>query len=360
MSIFTKVFYKSTTPYASKSLKKVMSTTTTSAILSSTTPEKEKEFKKTNSLPVYFFSHGGPTFADRGDPFGSDEGAWDKTKEIGDYIKNELKPDFMIVVSAHWQSNLDGLVEVSMPKQPNSDFYHSPAHKSKPILKENENDLIYDFYNFPDRHYRNQFHTKGDVVLANDIVNTLNEGGLKSKLTIRGIDHGVWVPLRVAFGDTTVEDTKKLDIDVPLIQVSLAKSDEIDIQYKLGQILNKYRGLNGLIICSGMSVHNLRDLGRPMPMGSESLPYVTPFNELLTKMLNTDGNVLDELKKLEVDPNLRKLYFMSHPTNEHFMPVAVGAGAALGDECKELYSGARLSLGWNIYRWGELPTDSNL
>ncbi len=227
---------------------------------------------------------------------------------------------------------------------------------SKPVLGSGENDLIYDFYGFPPQHYKTQFHTKNDFSLASDIVQTLKAGGLKAKLTQRGLDHGAWVPLRVSFGNTSVADTGMLDIDVPLIPVSLTASSSMDVHYKLDQILSKYRGLNGVVIGSGMSVHNLRDIGKAAPLGSGALPYVAPFNRILTSVL-TDSSAsgketLERLHQIETNSTWKRLYTMSHPTNEHFMPVVVGAGASLGDSCKELYSAASLSLGWNIYRWG--------
>lgn len=313
------------------------------------------QFRKSPNgpLPMFFFSHGGPTFADKNDKYGSNLGAWNKTREVGKYIKNTLKPDFIICVSAHWQSDFPNKVEIAIPGPKENHFMESgtTSHRITP----DENTLIYDFYNFPAVHYRNQFHTLANRAIAKDIAKTFSESNFfEAETRERGIDHGCWVPLRVAFGNTQVEDTKQLDVECPVIQVSLAGTDDIEIHYKLGQVLNKYRDLNGCIILSGMSVHSLRDMGRAIQSGKPALDYVSPFNSLITKILTGPSTeVLSQLKQLPNKEGWRTLYRLSHPTNEHFLPMVVGAGAAKGDECKELYNAADLSLGWNIYRWGK-------
>lgn len=344
MSIFYKIFNS-----ASKN-----STEIISQVKNITMPESEYfVFNKSKKLPIFFLSHGGPTFADKHDEMGSNLGAWNMTKKIGTYIKEKMKPDFIIVVSAHWQTNVPDEVEVSIPG-PGEPWYTQNNVVSKK-LRHDENALIYDFYGFPQKFYDSQFHTIANKHIADDIVNTLKESDwFQAKTSERGIDHGVFVPLKVAFGDTEVTDSNKLDIDIPVIQVSLSGTPDFEIQYRLGEALSKYRDLNGAIIFSGMSVHNLRDFHRAMFNGNKPLEYVKPFNEVLTKILtNKDtSKVLDEFKAIPRDPKLNKLYRDAHPTNEHLLPVVVAAGASKGDDCKLLYTGESGSLGWNLYSWG--------
>lgn len=319
-----------------------------------TMPESEFfVFKKSKPLPMFFLSHGGPTFADKHDLMGSNLGAWNMTKKIGNYIKKTIKPDFIIVVSAHWQTNAPDEIQVSVPGEGEAWYTQNNivSHKIRP----DENALIYDFYGFPQKFYDSQFHTIPNKFIADDIVKTLKESDwFQAKTSERGIDHGAFVPMKVAFADTEVQDSKKLDVDCPVIQVSLAGTSDIEIHYRLGEALAKYRDLNGVLIFSGMSVHNLRDLGRAMMNNNKPLEYSKPFNTELTRILTETetSKILDEFKKLPRDPKLSKLYRAAHPTNEHFLPSVVGAGAARGDECKELYSAASGSLGWNLYRWG--------
>lgn len=312
-------------------------------------------FNQSNKLPIFFFSHGGPTFADKHDKMGSNAGAWDTTKKIGTYIKKALKPDYIIVVSAHWQTKGPDEIEVSVPGMGEA-FYTENGIKSNKIAPE-ENALVYDFYGFPKKFYDSQFHTYYNNAIAKDIVKTLKESDwFQAKTTERGIDHGAFVPLKVAFGDVDVPDSKEWDIDIPVIQVSLAGTSDIEIHYRLGEALSKYRSLNGAIIFSGMSVHNLRDLGLARSQNNKPLDYVSPFNSIISNILTKTekSQLMEELKQLPRKSEYKDLYHKSHPTNEHLLPAIVGAGAAMGDECKELYSSASGSLGWNLYGWGNL------
>lgn len=296
--------------------------------------------------PVFFLSHGGPTFMYPKVDFGGEPGAWKKTKDIGKFIKNEIKPNFIIYVSAHWQSSGSELVEIAVPKP------ITQASKNPNLIDpEVENELIYDFYGFPDHMYKEQFHSKVDLALANDIKATFEANNIKSKLTERGIDHGVWVPGKVAFSTNKAPDSK-WDVDVPLIQVSLTSSDDFDFHYKMGEILSKYRSLGGLIICSGMTVHNLRDIGKAS-MAGKPLPYIAEFHKELTPIVT--GSAKDE--RLSNFNNLKKqhkkLLYSAHPTLEHFMPIVVAAGASYNETARELYNAATLSLGWGTYAFGD-------
>lgn len=299
-------------------------------------------FNKSSKLPVYFVSHGGPTFMYENDPYG-DKGAFNTLKKLGSEIVNKIKPDYIIVVSAHWQSAGPNLIEIDYP---------SPKLDSKlKLLSDEENELIYDFYGFPSHMYKEQFHSRGSKTIALDIAEKLKESGFNTKLTLRGIDHGVWVPFKVLFTDSSKVDSHDWDLPVPVIQVSLTSSFEHDIHHKLGQALAPYRYQNGLIICSGMSVHNLRDLHPSLANGYKALSYGEPFNTLLTNeiMSQVGSKRLDKFNELFTTH--RALYQKAHPTNEHFLPVVVASGAADAEVGKELYNSANLSLGWGVYEF---------
>lgn len=306
--------------------------------------------KNANPFPSYFFSHGGPTFMYETDTFG-DKGAWKTIKKLGSEIKNEWKPDYIIVVSAHWQSSLPNLVEISIPKNDSS-----------------ENPLIYDFYGFPKHMYQEEFHSKNSAFVAQEIKNQLELGGFNSSLTKRGIDHGVWVPFKVAFSDYNTQspvqpDHKSLDLpDTSVIQVSLTSSEQdFTTHYKLGEILSKFRDnqiwdekrqqyLKGMIICSGMSVHNLGDIR----YGLNPRPYASQFNELLTNTLTNSPNILQSLLSLQTIH--KSLLKQAHPTLEHFVPVVVASGTLdshTEEKVKELYNSELGSLGWGIYQFGD-------
>ncbi|CUM64189.1 uncharacterized protein PRCAT00001783001 [Priceomyces carsonii] len=310
-----------------------------------------KFVKNPNPFPTFFLSHGGPTFMYEDDEFGN-KGAWNITRTLGQTIKNKWKPDYIIVVSAHWQSSGRNSVEIAVPSD-----------------GEDQNALIYDFYGFPDYMYKEKFRTKCSKFLANDVKEHLKAGGFHTTLSKRGIDHGVWVPLKVAFSeDSSVKEPEainKLDLpDTSLIQVSLTYTDDFETNFRLGELLSNYtnnllwdekRGkyLKGLIICSGMSVHNLRDLGIAFLKPGHVMPYVRPFNSILTETLYNSPNVLAGLQELRRKHN--SLMFQAHPTLEHFLPIVVASGIhnECGGSIKELYTDSQASLGWNIYQFGD-------
>lgn len=308
---------------------------TTSSILSDSMTSSSVNLFNSDKpkTPVYFFSHGGPTFMYPDDPFG-EAGAYKAVSKVGKFIKKQLKPNFIIVVSAHWEGQ--GQIEIGVPKDT--------------LGGDDENELIYDFYGFPSHMYKEQFHSRGSVSLAKDIKKSLQEEGLDAKLTPRGIDHGVWVPFKVAFSTNKASD-EHWDIDVPLVQVSLLHSDDFKVHRKLGHALAKYRELGGVVICSGMSVHNLRDLGVAASTG-RTMPYVTPFNKLLTDAVSKSGD--DRFASLEdLKSDSKQLLYKAHPSLEHFMPIVVASGAAENEPAKEIYNSAMLSLGWGVYQFGD-------
>ncbi|ODQ82649.1 hypothetical protein BABINDRAFT_159191 [Babjeviella inositovora NRRL Y-12698] len=291
--------------------------------------------------PSYFLSHGGPTFMySEENGKGGDMGAFRALQKIGSHIVNDVKPAFIMVVSAHWESSGHDNIEITIPKPKG--------------LKPDENELIYDFYGFPDHMYREQFRTRGSRELSQSISDYLNENGLKASVTARGIDHGTWVPFKVAFGKTGLTDDY-WHLGVPLIQISLAHTEKFAIHEQLGGLLRHFTeksGANGILINSGMSVHNLHDLGTAMyNHPNRPMSYVVPFHDKLrdifTKSTDYESRI-EGLEKLHQEPIFRQ----AHPSVEHFMPIVVADGfAGKYGKVKEVYNNASLSLGWGVYEF---------
>ncbi|KAH3679988.1 hypothetical protein WICPIJ_008464 [Wickerhamomyces pijperi] len=282
--------------------------------------------------PLYFFSHGGPTFM-----YEETAGAYKKTKSIGKKILGDIKPNFILVVSAHWEAGSQNSVEISLPNKENQ-------------LGQLENKLIYDFYGFPSHMYKEEFHTKCDISLVKHVQQTLTEGGINAKIAKgRGIDHGVWVPFKVAFS-THKPSENYYDLDMPLVQISLgSQSGDFEFHTKLGRLLDQYRELGGMVITSGMSVHNLRDLGRAYMNNMKPFPYVPKFNKLLTSIV-TESTGAERLQKFN-ELKLTDLLYQAHPTLEHFVPIVVASGANDQVKAKELFNFDEGSLGWGIYQF---------
>lgn len=304
--------------------------------------------ENSNPFPTYFVSHGSPTFLYETDPYG-DKGARQFLRKWGKNLMESWKPDYLIVLSAHWQADAENgpnLVEIAVPKE-----------------QDGENELIYDFYGFPNHLYQEKFRSRNPYVVSHLIEQHLVQGGFKAKLTQRGIDHGVWVPLKVAFDG---QSESKL-LNIPLVQVSLLHdANSFDGHARLGQLLDHFRRsqiwdagqeryLKGAIICSGMSVHNLRDLKFHTNEHTPPMPYTVTFSKLLHHSLKTQlmpGELrIDKLKEIEVS-HLDLLY-QAHPTLEHFIPLAVAAGT--NENVERVYNSDTGSFAWGIYKFGEDP-----
>lgn len=288
--------------------------------------------------PTYFISHGGPTIIyEKEDSFATIE-AIESLKTIGSTITNDLKPDYIIIVSAHYQSSSRNTIEISINKD-----------------EDHENKLIYDFYGFDRKFYNQKFETRSNVMVGCMLYAELKKNGFEAKIFDRGIDHGVWCPLKVMFGDK---------LDIPLIQVSLPYTEDFDESYKLGKTLKFFRDnliwdetsktdLKGLIMTSGSSVHNLRDFR--LVSGNSKLPYVDKFHKLINETFEKSSplTILENLKNLKKDSNYKQLLYRAHPTLEHFLPLVVAAGTDDGkNDFKEVSTSGTLALGYGYYQFG--------
>lgn len=290
-------------------------------------------------FPSYFISHGGPTLVDENDLF-TDKGAYQTLQQLGKEIK-DYKPDYLLVVSGHYQSQEPDTIEVAI----------NHCHDNC------ENSLIYDFVGFGPEMYNQQFKSYTSPFVGIMVYRELLKHNFKAKIVDRGIDHGVWTPLKVMFGEK---------LDIPLIQISLPYSDDFNQSYKLGQCLKMLRDnlvwnpteqvdLKGLVICSGTSVHNLRDLQRSFSFPGQVMPYVDEFHDLIysTFKKSTPLTILQNLNNLRKDNNFKQLLYQAHPSLDHFLPLVVAVGTDDGkNEFHEIYRNATLSIGWGFYKFG--------
>jgi 4,5-DOPA dioxygenase extradiol len=146
-------------------------------------------------------------------------------------------------------------------------------------------------------------------------------------------------------------DPEKNPLNVPIVQVSLFDSDDPDQHYRLGQAVSALREEGIAIIVSGMSVHNLREMQLGFMM-NKPLPYAVSFDEALREAATADPSERQaKMAALLKRPDARK----AHPTFEHLLPIHVGAGAASEDKGVRLWTMPEGSLGWALYRFGQVP-----
>ena len=104
---------------------------------------------------------------------------------------------------------------------------------------------------FPKVFYEVQFSSPASPELSRLVVQALNDAGLSARGIKRGLDHGLFVPARVVFGETT---------HLPFVQVSLPRSDDPAQSVALGRALAPLRVQGYLLAQGGMICHNLRDV----------------------------------------------------------------------------------------------------
>ncbi|KAK3941940.1 putative ferrous iron binding protein [Diplogelasinospora grovesii] len=273
---------------------------------------------KMAKAPVYFFSHGGPDVQYR-----KEHPVYPVLQSIGKEITQKVKPKAVVVFSAHWQA------------LPNEIRLNNAV----------DTDLIYDFYGFPPEFYEAKYPNKGSPELASKILGLLADAGIKAQGLKRGLDHGVFSGFHVAFHPA------ENPLNVPLVQVSLFKNEDPDAHYRLGKAVAALRDENIVIIGTGMTVHNLRDMqftwGDPRP-----LPYAVSFDNALKEAVEADPAVRQErMAAITTRADAKQ----AHPWMDHLMPVYIAAGAAFDEPGKQIWTMHEGSFAWAQYRFGQVP-----
>jgi 4,5-DOPA dioxygenase extradiol len=129
----------------------------------------------------------------------------------------------------------------------------------------------------------------------------------------RGLDHGAWVPLSLAYPTA----------EVPVIQLAVLQQGGTAAHYALGRALAPLREEGVLILGSGNATHNLREIGPYFATPDAPPPeWVRAFDEWLSAAVLT-GNVEELLAYRSRAPHAER----NHPTAEHFFPLIVALGA---------------------------------
>jgi aromatic ring-opening dioxygenase catalytic subunit (LigB family) len=209
------------------------------------------------------------------------------------------RPDAILLVSAHWEAPRPTVLAASRPA------------------------LLFDYYNFPPHTYRLTYPAPGAPDLAKRVRALLAEAGIDSDEELeRGFDHGVFVPMKVAFPDA----------DVSILQLSLQRGLDPATHIAIGKALAPLRDENIVIIGSGLSFHNLAARG-----DSRLDAPAEAFDRWLSDALcgRTGEGREAALDSWSEAPGARA----SHPREEHLLPLMVAAGAAHDDPCRQMFSG---------------------
>ncbi|HMR97305.1 MAG TPA: class III extradiol ring-cleavage dioxygenase [Microthrixaceae bacterium] len=246
-------------------------------------------------LPTYFISHGG--------------GPWPWIKDLlpGDWgpLERSLQsipvhlgapPRAVLVVSGHWEEPVATV----------------QTHPHPPML--------YDYGGFPEFTYRIQYPAPGSPEVAARVGGLLSDAGIAhAEDPDRGFDHGTFVPLHVMYPDATV----------PVLQLSICHGYDPAAHLAAGRALAPLRDEGVLIVGSGFTYHNLREIGPGAVEPSRQ------FSAWLDEVLVTgpvderSGRLLDWADA----PGARR----SHPAADHLIPLMVAVGAAEGEPGTRFY-----------------------
>jgi len=203
------------------------------------------------------------------------------------------RPEAILMVSAHWQAARPTLTAAALP------------------------DTIHDFGGFPDELYRATYPAPGSPWLARRVADLLGQGGLAADLDpARGLDHGAWIPLAVAWPAAKI----------PVVQLSLMAGKDAAAHMALGRALRPLAADKVLIIGSGNLTHNLGEAMAWMQSGGRGeAAWAAEFAAAMNKaVLAGDDSALAEWETTM--PHARR----AHPTSEHLLPLHVAYGAGGG------------------------------
>lgn len=236
--------------------------------------------------PVFFISHGAPTFALEPGQLGA------RLNALG---KDLSGVKAVLVVSPHWQT--DG-VRVMANK--------SPA-------------TLHDFGGFPQPLYDLQYPAPGHLQFAVEASRLLVDAGFKAGLDEgRGLDHGAWVPLLHLLPAA----------GIPVFQVSMPHTLDAAGALRLGRVLAPLRQCGVLVVGSGSMTHNLFEFRQS---GTGAADYVKEFAAWVRQAVLADAaDTLVDYRRLA--PHAVR----AHPTEEHFLPLLVAMGANGGESAVQV------------------------
>lgn len=261
--------------------------------------------------PALFLPHGGGPCFFMDWTWGPAD-TWVRTQRFLEGLAATLPamPKAILVVSGHWE---EPSFMASTTPQPQ---------------------LIFDYSGFPEHTYRLTWPAPGDPQLGTRVADLLERGGLPTGLNpSRGFDHGVFVPLKVAFPDA----------QIPVVALSLAASLDPAEHLAAGRALATLRDEGVLIVGSGMSFHNLRGYFRP-----ETLERSRVFDAWLTHAVELPAH---ERHAQLADWRSAPHAAYAHSREEHLIPLMIAAGAGGDDPGKRIFSDEPMGAAISAYRF---------
>jgi len=222
-------------------------------------------------MPALFIGHGNPMNAIEETVYAT---AW---REAAAAIP---LPESILCISAHWETEWTFVTAMPRPR------------------------TIHDFYGFPDALYQVEYPVPGSPRLAERVRSLVVSTAVRLDDGYSwGLDHGAWSVLRRMYPDA----------DIPVVQLSLDRTQHPRFHYELGRELQDLRQEGVLIVGSGNIVHNLRLLQWE---AAAPYPWAAAFDRLAAELI-----LAGEHDRLVAYPALGEPARLSIPTNEHYLPL---------------------------------------
>jgi len=184
-------------------------------------------------LPALYISHGSPMTALEPGRVGM---------RLAELARDLPRPRAIVIASAHWLARAPLVGGADTPE------------------------TLHDFGGFPQALFDIRYPAPGDTALTARVAGLLQTAGLSPQIDPqRGLDHGVWVPLRLLYPDA----------DIPVVPVSIQPGLGPAHQFRIGRALAPLRDEGVLVVGSGSITHNLHDW-RSYDDARQA-PYVQPF-----------------------------------------------------------------------------------
>lgn len=262
-------------------------------------------------IPTLFVSHGAPTFAVEPGQAGP------MLRGIGERVLELPELRAVLVISPHWRTH--GL-RIGASVKP---------------------ETVHDFGGFPAQLYALNYPADGAPDVALEVAEVLAQSGLAAQLVDdQGLDHGAWVPLLHMLPGAPL----------PVLQLSLPVEFRSADALMLGRALAPLREKGVLIMGSGSLTHNLYEFRQTKIEAPDT--YVSEFVQWARNAVVAHDEAA--LVNFRGAPHSQR----AHPSDEHYLPLLVAAGASGVGEPVEVIEGGVTHgvLSMEGYVFGDLPS----
>ncbi len=231
-------------------------------------------------MPAVFVGHGNPMNAITTNPFAD---AW---AHLGASLP---RPRAVVCASAHWYVTATAVTAMPAPR------------------------TIHDFGAFPPELFAVQYPAPGDPALAAEVA------ALLAPLPVArdeawGLDHGTWSVLSRMYPDA----------GVPVVQISIDRTQAAAFHYDVGRRLAALRDDGVLVLASGNIVHNL--YAYTWDAATPPFDWAVRFDATCRSLLD-DGDHAELVRYDELGADAR----LAVPTPDHYLPLLYAAGAGGSD-----------------------------